>query len=136
MLSTVLSARFNVNIENLSDSDNPATNFESGDVVVRTLEYSLPYVFIGHVDMVQPTTFFGLKAIRPTIKNIYSFDKSAFGTEAVSVVTGCTGSSVTPKCLQPLWFRRSHIRDVVVLSAALGSLLSRYAQFPTFDMMA
>lgn len=34
---------------------------ETGDVVVRTLQYSLPASLQGHVDSVQPTTFFGFK---------------------------------------------------------------------------
>lgn len=36
----------------------------SEEVVLRTLEYSLPEGLLSHIDMVQPTTFFGLRAKR------------------------------------------------------------------------
>ena len=36
-------------------------NKESGKHVVRTLEYSLPRSLMDHVDLIQPTTFFGFR---------------------------------------------------------------------------
>jgi tripeptidyl-peptidase-1 len=77
-------------------------NTESGDVVVRTLEFSLPKSFAGHVDMVQPTTFFGLKTMRSTHKNVRPITDADTKTEATAV-TGCSGSSITPKCLANLY---------------------------------
>jgi tripeptidyl-peptidase-1 len=53
--------------------------------------------------MVQPTTFFGLKAMRSIIKNVHSFDGSTMNTDAVEAVTGCSGSTITPKCLSNLY---------------------------------
>ncbi|KAG0650254.1 Tripeptidyl-peptidase sed3 [Hyphodiscus hymeniophilus] len=91
-------------IEKLLDAEYSAfTHIETGSIVVRTLEYSLPDVFIGHVDMVQPTTFFGLKPMRSTIKNIHSFDEASMNADAVQAVSGCSGSQITPKCLSNLY---------------------------------
>lgn len=55
--------------------------------------------------MVQPTTFFGLRAMRSTISRIYPIN----GTNATgpssdgSQITGCSGSTITPKCLENLY---------------------------------
>lgn len=57
----------------------------------------------GHVDVVQPTTFFGLKAMRSTISDHHAFDESELDIEAVQAVTGCSGSTITPKCLSNLY---------------------------------
>lgn len=107
MQSTALSVRIPISghSDDLNDSDakQPLVHVESGDIVVRTLEYSLPDVFNGHVDMVQPTTFFGLKPMRSAIKNIHAFDEASFNTDAVDAVTGCSGSTITPECLSNLY---------------------------------
>ncbi|QSZ32744.1 hypothetical protein DSL72_002323 [Monilinia vaccinii-corymbosi] len=70
---------------------------------IRTLEYSLPDALKGHVDIVQPTTFFGLRAMRSTIKQHEEFDKSVLKTYGTEAVTGCSGSTITPKCLANLY---------------------------------
>lgn len=79
---------------------------DTGEQVVRTLEYSLPQVLRDHVDMVQPTTFFGLKALKSMVTNRRPLDDladaSVKGIEAIAAVTGCTGN-VTPKCLSNLY---------------------------------
>ncbi|KAF7534263.1 hypothetical protein G7054_g6365 [Neopestalotiopsis clavispora] len=41
---------------------NAYTNSETGEQIVRTLEYSLPESLDGHVRMVQPTNFFGFRS--------------------------------------------------------------------------
>ncbi|KAL3420026.1 Tripeptidyl-peptidase sed4 [Phlyctema vagabunda] len=79
---------------------------ESGVSTIRTLEYSLPDTLKGHVDMVQPTTFFGLRALRSTISEVHPLTEESFNTDAaqdVQAVTGCTGSTITPKCLSNLY---------------------------------
>jgi tripeptidyl-peptidase-1 len=53
--------------------------------------------------MVQPTTFFGLKPMRSTIKNVHAFNEAASDTNAVSAVTGCSGGNITPECLSNLY---------------------------------
>lgn len=79
---------------------------ETGESAVRTLKYSLPDILKGHVDMVQPTTFFGLRAMRSTISEHHALDTSSLKTEsaqAAQAVTGCTGTTITPKCLSNLY---------------------------------
>jgi tripeptidyl-peptidase I len=76
---------------------------ESGNYVLRTLEYSLPAILKGHVDMVQPTTFFGLRAMRSTISKVHPIGEGNMHTEGVERVTGCSGSTITPKCLSNLY---------------------------------
>jgi len=75
---------------------------ESGESVIRTLEYSLPNVLKGHIDMVQPTTFFGLRAMRSTISRVHSIEDTK-DTEGVERIKGCSGSTITPKCLSNLY---------------------------------
>ncbi|KAB8292283.1 hypothetical protein EYC80_008025 [Monilinia laxa] len=70
---------------------------------IRTLEYSLPDALKGHVDIVQPTTFFGLRAMRSTIKQHKEFDSNVLKTDGTEAVTGCSGSTITPKCLANLY---------------------------------
>jgi tripeptidyl-peptidase-1 len=84
-------------------ANTPIVNSESGDIVVRTLQYRLPGILKGHVNIVQPTTFFGLQQMRSTISDHRAFDESTLDTEAVGAVTGCSGSTVTPKCLSNLY---------------------------------
>ncbi|KAI0178003.1 peptidase S8/S53 domain-containing protein [Pestalotiopsis sp. NC0098] len=50
-------------IEKLLEADYETyTNSETGEQIVRTLEYSLPESLDGHVRMVQPTNFFGFRS--------------------------------------------------------------------------
>nr|QFF92610.1 sedolisin isoform 2 [Botrytis fabae] len=70
---------------------------------IRTLEYSLPDALKGHVDIVQPTTFFGLRAMRSNIKQHKEFDESVLNVEGTEAVTGCSGSTITPTCLANLY---------------------------------
>lgn len=53
--------------------------------------------------MVQPTTFFGLKAMRSTISSHRAFNATAPTTQAAEAVTGCTSGQVTPACLANLY---------------------------------
>ncbi|CZT52482.1 probable tripeptidyl-peptidase 1 precursor [Rhynchosporium secalis] len=87
----------------------PFSHKETGESAVRTLEYSLPDMLKEHVEMVQPTTFFGLRAMRSTILEHHPLSEADFRTEAVQsgqavqAVTGCTGTTITPKCLSNLY---------------------------------
>ena len=76
---------------------------ETGENIVRTLAYSLPDALQGHVDMVQPTTFFGLRAMRSTISSIVPFDEDSLHVNDSEAIAGCTGSTITPKCLSNLY---------------------------------
>jgi tripeptidyl-peptidase-1 len=49
--------------------------------------------------MVQPTTFFGLRAMKSAIKTIHEIQES----NLAAAVTGCSGGQITPKCLANLY---------------------------------
>lgn len=95
---------------------------ESGHSVVRTLEYSLPDILKDHVDMVQPTTFFGLRAMRSTISKIHPIENTMH-TEGIERITGCSGSTITPKCLSNLYnFASSTSKQTVGVMGIAGFL--------------
>ncbi|KAF2713438.1 subtilisin-like protein [Pleomassaria siparia CBS 279.74] len=106
----------------------------STEKTLRTLKYSLPDVLRGHVDMVQPTTFFGLSALRSTISEVHPVDDTEFTTDAVAAVTGCTGTRITPTCLANLYnFASAKVQTVGLLGIA--GFLEEYAikaDFTTF----
>ena len=93
---------------------------------VRTLSYSLPDVLKGHVDMVQPTTFFGLKALRSAISKVHPIKEEEENTDTVSAVSGCSGSRITPTCLANLYsFASAKVQTVGLLGIA--GFLEQYA---------
>ncbi|KAJ4358818.1 hypothetical protein N0V95_002740 [Ascochyta clinopodiicola] len=69
---------------------------------IRALEYSVPSALVGHLDMIQPTTYFGVKQFRSTISEHHVIEDE-FHVEAVQAVTGCTGTRITPTCLANLY---------------------------------
>lgn len=105
----------------------------SDEKTLRTLKYSLPTVLKGHVDMVQPTTFFGLKQLRSTISEHHALEDD-FSIASVNAVTGCTGSRITPTCLANLYnFASAKVQTVGLLGIA--GFLEEYAikaDFTTF----
>jgi tripeptidyl-peptidase-1 len=111
----------------------PQVRHETNEKTLRTLEYSLPTVLKGHVDMVQPTTFFGLKQLRSTISEHHEIIDE-FKTNTVQAVTGCTGTRITPTCLANLYnFATAKVQTVGLLGIA--GFLEEYAikaDFTTF----
>ncbi|TVY82340.1 Tripeptidyl-peptidase sed3 [Lachnellula suecica] len=102
----------------------------SGKETVRTLEYSLPDVLKGHVDMVQPTTFFGFQSMRSTISEVHPVTEEEMNTDAVSevaAVTGCTGSTITPKCLANLYNFASDTAAQTAGKFGIAGFLEQYA---------
>jgi tripeptidyl-peptidase-1 len=85
------------------NSNIQAVNEETGETIIRTLQYKLPSTLKTHVDSVQPTTFFGLKAMKSSISSHRAFDDSSLILTGAEAVTGCSGSTVTPKCLSNLY---------------------------------
>ncbi len=81
-----------------SISNNQTVRTETGQLVLRTLEYSIPDVLRGHVDMVQPTTFFGMRSFRSTVSDFRPIE-SLLTAEA----TASCDSYVTPACLASLY---------------------------------
>ncbi|KAI9743211.1 MAG: hypothetical protein M1818_003057 [Claussenomyces sp. TS43310] len=99
----------------------------TGDRVLRTLEYSLPDSLQGHVDMVQPTTFFGLKPMRSTISKVTPADKFKINTEAVSDVSGCDGGTIDPECLSNLYSFASSTSTQSKGLMGIAGFLEQYA---------
>ncbi|KAK9785893.1 putative Peptidase S8/S53 domain-containing protein [Seiridium cardinale] len=86
-------------VEKLLQTDyNVFANNETGEQVVRTLQYSIPDSLNGHISMVQPTTFFGFQS---TISSVVPTSEVE-DTVEIDAVAGCT-SGVTPKCLSNLY---------------------------------
>ncbi|KAF1955942.1 subtilisin-like protein [Byssothecium circinans] len=103
---------------------------------LRTLSYSLPSVLTGHVDMVQPTTFFGLQHLRSTISEHHPIDDSEveMSIDEVQAVLGCTGTRITPTCLANLYNFASAANQSTGLLGVAG-FLEEYAiksDFTTF----
>lgn len=72
---------------------------ETGEKAVRTLGFSVPAHLMSHIKQVQPTTLFGFRKYGPTLMSPVTSPVA----EGVSAVTGCSGSVVTPKCLENLY---------------------------------
>ncbi|KAG5978847.1 hypothetical protein E4U55_005842 [Claviceps digitariae] len=68
-------------------------NQQSGEKVVRTLQYSVPDILTSHIDVIEPTTFFGMK--RMSHSRALSVDESLY--------TGANCSGITPACLSHLY---------------------------------
>lgn len=90
----------------------------SGETAIRTLQFSLPDVLRSHVDMVQPTTFFGLRAMRSTLSEPRPLSEEEFKTD--SAEASCT--QVTPKCLASLYSFTGAIAQTVGLMGIAGFL--------------
>ncbi|KAI0132691.1 peptidase S8/S53 domain-containing protein [Xylariales sp. AK1849] len=103
------------------------SNAESGEEVVRTLEYSLPNNLKGHVSMVQPTTFFGLRAMRSSISRIHDVPESeALDTHEDAALAGCSGSYVTPACLASLYNFASATGSQTAGRMGIAGFLAQY----------
>ncbi|KAI3393429.1 hypothetical protein diail_4265 [Diaporthe ilicicola] len=93
-------------IEKLLDTEyNAYRNTETKEVVLRTLEFSLPGALKSHVDTVQPTTFFGFRSYKSGVSGFRPLDDEATVNaqiEAVGAVTGCS-SNINPTCLANLY---------------------------------
>ncbi|ESZ90445.1 hypothetical protein SBOR_9165 [Sclerotinia borealis F-4128] len=95
---------------------------------IRTLKYSLPDSLKDHVDIVQPTTFFGLRAMRSTIKQHEEFDESMLNVDGTEAVTGCSGSTITPTCLANLY---SFTSAPATLTSGLMGIAGFLKQWPS-----
>lgn len=80
----------------------PIAHSATGNTVLRTLEFSLPTALKGHVDNVQPTTFFGFRSYKSAISSIRPIEETETKTDSVAAVTGCA-SSINPTCLSNLY---------------------------------
>ncbi|KUI73558.1 Tripeptidyl-peptidase sed3 [Cytospora mali] len=120
-------------IEKLLDAKYEAfVNTETQESVLRTLEFSLPSVLKGHVDTVQPTTFFGFRAYKSSISAVRPLDESTIAAKveaeaaaSVGAVKGCS-SYVDPTCLSNL-YSFSSAKDYTSGKMGIGGFLEQYA---------
>jgi tripeptidyl-peptidase-1 len=95
--------------EELLDTEYHVFQHASGESIVRTTAYRLPAHVHAHVDVVQPTTTFGL--FRPMTATSHFADESSALVSAASSVLASTGATVnascnsmiTPQCLYDLY---------------------------------
>ncbi|KAF9958066.1 hypothetical protein BGZ72_000931 [Mortierella alpina] len=78
-------------------------NTLSGKTAVRTLSYSLPEILKNHIDLVQPTTMFGLEPLIPRVST-ENLKRRADPVvkENESSLADCN-HRLTPKCLRELY---------------------------------
>jgi tripeptidyl-peptidase-1 len=95
---------------------------DSGELVVRTLEYSLPRALHEHVDLVMPTTVFGRTGVGRGMRSMVHVNSRAGGateTETTDApdVTGPAGqtiaascnTTITPSCLMQLYRTEGYV---------------------------
>ncbi|TFK33637.1 subtilisin-like protein [Crucibulum laeve] len=79
------------------------THERSGNMIVRSLEYSLPASVSDHIDCIHPTTFFSFPSISPSLKT-RSMTQSSPPTAKNSTACGPDSvSQMTPACLMELY---------------------------------
>ncbi|KAF9512132.1 hypothetical protein BS47DRAFT_1394555 [Hydnum rufescens UP504] len=83
-------------------------NKVTGARVIRTLEYSVPRRLANHIDVVQPTTFFGFRDFKTHshVKGIITNKANAADTTKSYTVGGVPSSCndiITPSCLRTLY---------------------------------
>lgn len=77
--------------------------------------------------MVQPTTFFGLRAMKSTVRPVTEAELNELDTQSVSAVTGCSGSTITPTCLGNLYNFASDKAAQTVGKFGIAGFLEEYA---------
>ncbi|KAG5986653.1 hypothetical protein E4U54_005314, partial [Claviceps lovelessii] len=68
----------------------------SGRAVLRTLQYSVPDILASHIDVIEPTTFFGMKRLGLT-ENLWNLSPA----DIEAAERNCT--YITPACLSNLY---------------------------------
>jgi tripeptidyl-peptidase-1 len=91
-------------------------NVETGSSIVRARSYSLPRSLTAHIDLVQPTTFFGFRNyksysfIQHDIKapQMNDFVEAAAVSPQGTVPSSC-GTTITPACLRALYNTANYV---------------------------
>jgi tripeptidyl-peptidase I len=108
---------------------------DSKQSVLRTLEYSIPDILRDHVDMVQPTTFFGLRAQKSGVQlsRVSSGLNTAVTTTSASeAVAGCISqlgeTLINPVCLSNLYNYNSTVstKNYTAGLMAIAGFLEEY----------
>ncbi|RXW21376.1 hypothetical protein EST38_g4477 [Candolleomyces aberdarensis] len=110
----------------------------SGEMIVRTLSYSLPHILHQHVDMIAPTTYFGtLRTMRRTsflqpeiirpLAEVGSLADPVVDPLAADTPLGCT-LNVTPACLRALYNSTNYVpRATRQNQLGIAGYLDQYA---------
>lgn len=78
---------------------NESVDESSKEVVWRTLQYSLPKSVKEHIDVVQPTTYFGMRSLKPSVKLGVPAKSSRIGKRG----SPCHPGTINPSCLVNLY---------------------------------
>lgn len=104
---------------------------------MRTLEYSIPDILKDHVDMVQPTTFFGLKPQKSGLQASQAMSGTKVDgavPEASEAVSGCVGTLgsilITPECLSNLYNYNSSV-STKKYTAGLMAIAGFLQEYPS-----
>ncbi|KAI5843595.1 peptidase S8/S53 domain-containing protein [Tricharina praecox] len=98
-----------------------------GRTIVRTTEYSVPVAVKRFIEMVQPTTMFGLQRMGATHEPL---GMTAPARTATQTAAACN-SSITLKCLANLYGYGGY-RSKGKASVGVSGFLEQYAQFDDF----
>ncbi|CAO3565318.1 unnamed protein product [Mortierella alpina] len=112
----LLQTRFNVYLNTLSSKK-----------AIRTLSYRLPEILKTHIDLVQPTTMFGLEPLIPRASPENLKRRADPGVkESEPSLTGCD-NRVTPQCLRQLYNMKTFSSDRLGnASIAVAGFLGEY----------
>ncbi|OAA45512.1 tripeptidyl-peptidase 1 precursor [Metarhizium rileyi] len=92
---------------------------DSGEVIMRTLQYSLPDNLKQHIDVVQPTTYFGAKSARLTHTPLRK-------GKSLSARASCENSS--PSCLSDLYSyssAKAYSNGLIGIAGFIGQFASK-----------
>lgn len=102
-------------------------NTETNEMVLRTLEFSLPIALKNHIQMVQPTTFFGLRSYKSNISGMRPLNQPTTNVhiQSTDAVKGCSYTT-NPTCLANLYSFKSAKKYTTGLLGIAG-FLEEYA---------
>jgi len=97
--------------------------------VMRTLEYSLPSNLHSHIDMIQPTTMFGMRPHGSSVDRIFAAPPAIelSNGRAVFNATACN-TTITPECLAHL-YKFDGYTPKANSKLGITGYLEEYAQF-------
>ncbi|RPA99590.1 subtilisin-like protein [Choiromyces venosus 120613-1] len=112
---------------------------DSEKTILRTTEYSLPAELHKDILLIQPTTMFGLRAMKSHIRKIEEFAEfRALGTERVAHastlnVTACD-ATITPACLRALYNFEGYTPSATSGNKlGVNGFLEQYAQYADLE---
>jgi tripeptidyl-peptidase-1 len=115
-------------VEELLDAEyNTYRNTATNEVVVRTLKFSLPSALKSHLDMVQPTTFFGFRPYKSNISGLRPLKHATANThiQSMNAVKGCS-HNINPTCLANLYSFKS-AKNYTIGLLGIAGFLEEYA---------